>query len=862
MDVSAVLSSPTILEAAWLRVRTWYHRGEWVPQPEFARWELDADVMLEELGKALASRSYAPSPMLLLPHAKKKGRLRHYCQPSVRDQVAFTVFGVLLAPLFEERMHSFSFGNRWYRGLTRREEGDASLWSPRNWSLADRSLYQPYRRAHGLFRRVASWTVDAMLGCEPTTESSLGPMAEPDDFGNDLLPVFARRSYWQSFPETDRVFWARFDLKLAFPSVRIEALRQAMKSVIADFFSDETSGTIDLRLLLLSENLRLFDGSIRQHLMECSNVDLLVDYLCDLMEQVRYLPFESSDQLFFPNDSKSPNPKLLPLGDGSKHPGLPTGLAVCGMLFNVYLQSIDNAMADWFTPRPWISTPGQPAAFLRFADDMVLLAGSSSVLVDGIGRLMNAIESQKSSSDLNLRMNWDKAQPQRVADLLTKYRKLPKRSKPSLAEWVQENENGQSFIPKLEREAITKETRGQFVTELVERLSDLGAEKQIDLLPGQAKVRLARLQEIVHFKPDDSVVPRETQLVFAANHLVRAWLPEEDRQQDASLLAEIRRSVGEALREASDKPRLWRAVWRIAIRRPTSAEDVSEELLQREDDSAKKWLLSVVGRFSETAPAERFVPPGVDFETEPNLWNAVWPMFSSFQRAAIWRAFASVARDVHHHATRLVEEKAFAPPHSWLFRSSDEQTLQRLVGWLSSTAHECLLKLYDGSERPLPVWESESLAIAFMAMMPRSAVVHDMPAKPVSFSSVVAGLVQRHRPEWSPLGSRLRTSDMPNSPTSVFELLMLATGSGSDESEAAQTLAAATMSPRDLLRVMNATHWRLHVVDDLRRAAQQELSEHSQRLAEARAVGPAAVRRELNRYQVARQAWLASGGTR
>ena len=89
---------------------------------------------------------------------------------------------------------------------------------------------------------------------------------------------------------------------------------------------------------------------------------------------------------------------------------------------------------------------------------------------------------------------------------------------------------------------------------------------------------------------------------------------------------------------------------------------------------------------------------------------------------------------------------------------------------------------------------------------------------------------------------------------------MLATGSGADEAEAAQILAARTASPRELLRLMNATNWRKHVVVEIRHAAHQELDEHPQRLAAARADGPAAVRRELNRYQLARQTWLASGG--
>ncbi|MCY2962378.1 MAG: hypothetical protein NT069_01795, partial [Planctomycetota bacterium] len=769
--------------------------------------------------------------------------------------------GLLLAPLLEERMCTFSFGNRWYRGLTRQDVDGTSLWSRRNWSLADRDLYQPYRRAHGLFRRAASWTVDAMLGNEPAKESSLGPVADSAEFGDDLLPNFANKSYWQSFPNIDRVFWASFDLKLAFPAVRVDVLRQVMKSIVADVFHVAIPGMMDLASFFLSDNLRLFEVSIRQHLMDRANVDILIDYLCDMLAEIRYVPFEGSDEQFFPNDPTSPNPKFLPLGDGALHPGLPTGLAVSGLLLNVYLHSIDESMATWFTPRQW-PTPaaGHPAAFLRFADDMVLLAGSPSVLVEGIGLLMNTIESESSTGDLNLRMNWDKSQPQSVADMLTRYRKPSKRTKPTLAEWVRRNKNASTSLSTIERDAITAQTRGPFVTELVERFSDLGAEKQVDLLPEQAKVRLARLQEIVLLKPDDSVVPRETQLVFAANHLVRAWLPEQDRQTDSRLLAEIRRSVSEAMRCASDKPRLWRAVWRAAVRRPTCGEGTNEEHLEFEDNAARNWLLSIVGRFAESADARRFQPPGVETESEPDRWCGVWPMYSSFQRAAIWRTFAAVVHDVNRNVTRLADERAFAPPHSWLFRSTDEQSLERMVDWLPVTANECLETLYGSSDRPLPIWESDSLAVALMSLITRSAVVEHTPSLSESFVEVVRGLTRQHRPSWRKFGDRLRAREVSNSPTSLSELLILATSTGSHDADAARIVAATATSSRDLLRLMNATKWNKYVVTQIRDAAIEVLSEHPQRLASARAAGPVEVRRELNWYQIARQAWLASGG--
>lgn len=491
MEPSEVLAHPAILQAAWLRIRTWYQKGEWVPQPEYAKWEFDPQAELDQLGSELSSGTYRPQPMQLIPHAKKKGRLRHYCRPSVRDQVAFTVFGTLLAPLLEENMFPFSFGNRWYQGLTRKKEGSTNRWQSRNWSLADREIYQPYRRAHGLFRRVASWTVNSMLGTELPAESSIGPVTQPSDFGNQLLPSFAQKSYWQNYPRTERVSWARFDLKLAYPSVKIECLRTAMKALALSVFNNPYEGLQEISFLLFSEKLRLIDSSVRVHLLQEGSVIYFIDYLCDLLAAVRYVPFAQSDELYFPEDADSPS--LLPRGDGSIHPGIPTGLAISGMLLNVYLHRIDSSMAEWFRERPPQSElTGQPAAFLRFADDMVLLAANRRVLSDGIDHLIGAIENPDGTEELNLAMNWEKAEPTTVAAMLKEFRKPTRSKKNSLSKWTTKGK-GKDLLDQVDSSAITEETRGPFVTELVERFSDLGSEKQFDLLPEQAKVRLSAL---------------------------------------------------------------------------------------------------------------------------------------------------------------------------------------------------------------------------------------------------------------------------------------------------------------------------------------------------------------------------------
>src|SRR5207302_8530338 len=107
-----------------------------------------------------------------------------------------------------------------------------------------------------------------------------------------------------------------------------------------------------------------------------------------------------------------------------------------------------------------------------------------------------------------------------------------------------------------------------------------------------------------------------------------------------ALLAEVRRSVFEAVHSAMDKPRIWRAVWRIAVRRPIVAEPAKNDELDQDDEIAKKWLFKVVKQYAEAASEEKVRPASLADNDEISRWQAVWPVFRSFQRSAIWRSFA------------------------------------------------------------------------------------------------------------------------------------------------------------------------------------------------------------------------------
>ena len=157
---------PLVLMGAWLRVDGWYRSGNLAPEPELSRWRLHPEAELRKLGSELRAGAWRPGRWPQVPYPKKGACLRHYVLPTVRDQVAFMAYLVLLGPLLDSRVPNFVFGNRWYRRVAWERRGSKPQWILRPYQLLTSTAYLPYARSHGLFRRVAHWTVARMTGAQ------------------------------------------------------------------------------------------------------------------------------------------------------------------------------------------------------------------------------------------------------------------------------------------------------------------------------------------------------------------------------------------------------------------------------------------------------------------------------------------------------------------------------------------------------------------------------------------------------------------------------------------------------------------------------------------------------------------------
>ena len=652
------LCHPLVLQGAWLRIDAWYRAGNLAPQPELSRWRLHPERELRLLAADLRAGQWKPDPWQQIPYPKKGAQLRHYALPTVRDQVAFMTFAVLLGPIVDQLTASFAFGNRWYRPIRWNRRCDRATWQKGPYPLLTSKSYLPYARSHGLYRRVAHWTVARMTNAELPAHDYGGPIQRPNDYSEESLPPWVQAHWWDTGGTNgNRAFWAALDLQLAYPSVQLEQLRNRL-----------------LRLRPTAEMFKQPHGlptRIRHTLLRREDLRALGEQLVDALRSVEIL---SGD---IPVDAWRPccaAPKLPP-----KNQGLPTGLAVSGLLLNALLQSADSEIMNNLESR----TGDEQAAFLRFADDMYLLSRSPHGLLSLIDDAWAALAGDGTvtlsspTSPSNLYLNLTKIEPAPLARLVRAFLKHQgwteckscKQLRPSrdavpmrLSRWWSRLTEADfvAYEEALSRTAVQPNEVGPFVTTLVARLSELGTDTLSERFGHGARERLGRLHELARFEIDDHQVRPETRRAFAANRLVRMWLPPEASE---GALADIRDSISFVLQKTPWKFSLWRSVVRAAARRPVG------ERPEESDAAAEKWLSAQLRRVAYgRAPKD------------PRSWMRTWPeddvrqsadrwkeLYLSFHRASFWHALSEVLRELwrHHDRTKRQSIGDPGPPPGW-----------------------------------------------------------------------------------------------------------------------------------------------------------------------------------------------------
>ena len=636
-----------------MRVEDWYRSGNLAPEPELSRWRLHPESELRRLRSALREGKWRPSRWQQVPYPKRGACLRHYVMPTVRDQVAFMAYLVLLGPLLDSRVPNFVFGNRWNRSIAWDRRLSKPRWVLRPYQLLTRVAYLPYARSHGLFRRVAHWTVARMTGAQIEQEDYGGYVQHPDDYGSNALPPWTRQDWWPPRGNGNaRVHWAMLDVELAYPSIRLDLLRKAIVEML-----DQPPPVAALR-----EVYGGYPHAILEALADPNEIQRVASGLMNALDRVEI------DSSQIPNDSWRPHHSRGDLSPERRDPGLPTGLAVSGMLLNVALHRADQSVRRYLLDH-------RHGAFVRFADEFIILALSARGLFDLMEAVWQGLADDAGArlaileTDSNLHLNWDKIEPFPVRNVVRCFLKdhgwgeceqcrhplpgsTPERAA-SLGEWWDARE-GRSADTRdrgftrmsagLVRSTIGPSEVGPFVTTLVARMSEIGRDTLAERFGEGARERLIRLHELARFDIEDVQVRSDTRRTFAVNRLVRAWFPAESSRRD---LADVRESVAHVLRITPWKFSLWHAVVRAAVRRPRQPSPTDDRV-------AGDWLSSQLGLVADVSDERRFDAwmntwPEDEISQEHDRDEAWRGLYLSFHRTAFWHALATVLRSLWRH---------------------------------------------------------------------------------------------------------------------------------------------------------------------------------------------------------------------
>ncbi len=676
-------------------------------------WRLHSERQLRDLGRTLNDSSWTPSAWIQVPYPKKGARLRHFVSPTVRDQVAFMTHMVLLGPLIDSELESFVFGNRWYR--PRRWDREEKCWRSLPYPLITDQSYLPYAREHSLFRRVTNWTVSRMTGSAIEEIDDRGRAQSPSDYADGFLPRWTKTDWWRG-SEEGPAHWAALDLEIAYPSVRVPILRQAILEILA-IRSFDALNCLD------------YPSSVITVLRDPDARSTLAERLMEALLAVTLRPTQIEQTSW-----KAPHARAKTGRDGDL--GIPTGLAISGVLLNAALTPADRRLRSYLG-----RTHGENrGAIVRFADDMYVLSRSPRgmlALVEAVCRAVaDSVRARVAdatwTASSNLYLNFDKIRPEKVKETIFAVRRqygwtdcsdcdslrppTTAQRAATLDSWWENTCAKDSTLGKeMSNSAVNAGEVGPFVTNLVETMSEIGRDLLSDRFGGGARARLRRLHELARFDIHDEQVRSETRKMFAATRLATAWLPNDGRSTAADV-EDIRTSVQDVLGSTPWKFSLWKTVVRVASRRPLEQE--------RSAKVARSWLKKQLRRVASIHVADA------------ESWSDVWPektdnhsrgrgwrdLYLSYHRAAFWQALRNVLSDLWKEVDRSSDpaiDGVGRRPERWTTRAIPSDQVREIADFLGET-DEWVATLYGGEEQDYSVlgnrpWELDQLVCAVLA---------------------------------------------------------------------------------------------------------------------------------------------------
>jgi len=455
------------LRWAWEKVRRASTPGDaWINEIELAEFELELESNLKSIAEEMKQGRYKLRPLKPMAFPKNpskdgKQQVRQYFNVAVRDQVAWTAVVNIIGPFLDQKMPTWSYGNRLFRSIwTESDEKGVRRQKIGRYRDSSGQIYLPFLQSWPRFRRhvfLSTLAMTGQTGKYSTTKEDVEELECQESLPEKYKCPFIQKKHWAIKRPREgkkKLFWCSLDLEKFYPSLKLDIILRN----ITEFLPAELRVDADN----LIESMMLFE------------VDT-ANWSTDDLEALNEIGLSAKERDF---------------------KGIPTGLYVAGFLANAGLFKVDLEVDKLLKNRN--------VAHFRFVDDHIVLAYSFNELVKWVEEYLKLLDSLETGATVNR----DKIEPEALAQ----YFGAKENPEKSLDDIQKEAEKKCELNPQFPTPLMTKTLA--LVSAIARTDFDLLEESEIVSLTDQ-------LEHMLLVELPEAEIPEKTRLSFAATRLIR-----------------------------------------------------------------------------------------------------------------------------------------------------------------------------------------------------------------------------------------------------------------------------------------------------------------------------------------------------
>lgn len=358
---------PENLYYAWRKAKRTYRTYDgYVNQGELIDFELDLENRLRRIEQQFRSGTYKLQPIKPVPRPKQIEDStyinRQYYHIAVDDQVAWIAMVNALGPELDDKMPSWSYGNRLYRPAWYEKENPESKLEIGPYRHASGHIYKKFQHSWPLFRKYISLTARTMVRTLKKEEESESDQRAIEAAIKEGLPYIDDDFWGVKKNKSTDLYCASIDLKQFYPNITSD-------KILSGLILAEGAGGLDGKLALLLKSMLKFT-------LDKSDIP------DSILENV-----------------------VPPFGK-KRVSGLPTGLFVAGFLANAAMLPIDKIVDEKIREK-------RSLAHFRYVDDHTILAYDFDELCEWAKWYKNLVK-----TEIGVQVNEGKIDPESLSKWL------------------------------------------------------------------------------------------------------------------------------------------------------------------------------------------------------------------------------------------------------------------------------------------------------------------------------------------------------------------------------------------------------------------------------------------------------------